>query len=335
MGKLLIHLIKGVKQPVSRLLEVKNLSVSFSYGREEISVIDDINFEIETGQTVALVGESGSGKSVTSLSIMQLLSTPGDSDTRGEILFEGKNLLTQSEREMCRLRGKEISMIFQEPMTSLNPVLTVGDQLVEIFRYHLRISKKEAEQKAKNMLEIVGIARADEILHEYPHRLSGGMRQRVMIAMAMCCQPKLLIADEPTTALDVTIQAQILDLLKDLNRTYNTSILLITHDLGIVSEVADKVIVLYAGQIVEKTKVEQLFEQPLHPYTKGLLASLPSLDKEVERLESIPGNVPLPDEMPQGCRFAPRCRQAVENCFFQKPPVREAKPGHFVRCFLH
>jgi peptide/nickel transport system ATP-binding protein len=320
---------------MSALLEVKNLRTCFSSKNKVLPVVDGVGFKITKGQTVALVGESGCGKSMTSLSLMRLVPSPGGEITDGEVLFDGVNLLDLSENDMCKVRGNNISMIFQEPMTSLNPVLTVGEQLTEVLSYHLKLSKHEAIRKAIELLEMVGFSRAAEIINDYPHRLSGGMRQRVMIAMAMSCNPKLLIADEPTTALDVTIQAQILELMKQLTEKFDTSILLITHDLGVVSELAEKVIVMYAGQVVEEALVDDLFNGPLHPYTEGLLSSVPSLEGEITRLQSIQGNVPLPDEMPNGCRFAPRCSKAFDRCHQEKPYLVEVEPSRHVRCFLH
>ncbi|WP_025026363.1 ABC transporter ATP-binding protein [Caldalkalibacillus mannanilyticus] len=320
---------------MSALLEVKNLRTCFVSKKKVLPVVDGVDFKIMKGETVALVGESGCGKSMTSLSIMRLVPTPGGEISDGEVLFDGTNLLDLSESQMCKVRGNNISMIFQEPMTSLNPVLTIGEQLTEVLCYHQNLTKKEATRKAIELLEMVGFSRAAEIIHDYPHRLSGGMRQRVMIAIAMSCNPKLLIADEPTTALDVTIQAQILELMKDLTNKFDTSILLITHDLGVVSDLAEKVIVMYAGQVVEEATVDQLFDKPYHPYTQGLLASVPTLEGEIGRLQSIKGNVPLPDQMPQGCRFAPRCSQALNRCHLEKPTLKEVEPSRFVRCFLY
>src|SRR5699024_9721988 len=266
-------------------------------------------------ETVALVGESGCGKSLTSLSIMGLVPSPGGKIVDGSIKLEGTDLTKMSENELCKIRGKDISMIFQEPMTSLNPVLTIGEQIIEVITYHQDVSRVEARKIGIELLETVGFSRADEIMRDYPHRLSGGMRQRVMIAIAMSCNPKLLIADEPTTALDVTIQAQIMELLKDLTKEFDTSILLITHDLGVVSELAERVIVMYAGQVVEEAPLENIFYEPLHPYTDGLIESVPSLSGEIKELSTIKGNVPAPDALPTGCRFAPRCSKAFDRCW--------------------
>lgn len=320
---------------LSELLKIRGLETHFISKKQTVKAVDGLDLTINKGEIVALVGESGSGKSITSLSIMQLVPQPGGKIVGGEVIFEGKDLLKMDEKEMRHVRGNDISMIFQEPMTSLNPVLTIGEQITEVLRYHLKMGKEEAKYRAMELLEIVGFSRVNEIINDYPHRLSGGMRQRVMIAMAMSCNPKLLIADEPTTALDVTIQAQILELMKELTEQFETAILLITHDLGVVSEIADKVAVMYCGQVVETSQVDQLFDEPLHPYTEGLLNSIPTLEGKIERLQSIKGNVPLPDELPLGCRFAPRCPKAFDKCYESVPELFEVKPGQFARCFLH
>ena len=320
---------------MSTLLEVKNLKTYFTKKKQTIPAVDGVDLKINKGETVALVGESGSGKSITSLSIMRLVPSPGGEIVDGEIVFDGRNLVELSEDEMCKVRGNDISMIFQEPMTSLNPVLTIGEQITEVLTYHQKMSKNEATKKAIEMLEMVGFSRAAELITDYPHRLSGGMRQRVMIAMAMSCNPKLLIADEPTTALDVTIQAQILDLMKELSQKFNTSILLITHDLGVVSEIAERIIVMYGGQVVEEATVDDLFEEPLHPYSDGLIGSVPSIDGEISRLKSIEGNVPSPENLPTGCRFAPRCPKAFDRCHQEMPQLKEVHGYRSVRCFLY
>ncbi|MCR6097648.1 ABC transporter ATP-binding protein [Salipaludibacillus agaradhaerens] len=320
---------------MSVLLEVKDLQTHFISKKQVVKAVDGIDITINRGETVALVGESGSGKSMTSLSLMQLVPSPGGKIVGGEVNFNGKNLLALKEKEMRKVRGNDISMIFQEPMTSLNPVLTIGEQVMEVLLYHKKMTKGQARKKAVELLKIVGFSRAEDIIKEYPHRLSGGMRQRVMIAMAMSCDPKLLIADEPTTALDVTIQAQILELMKDLTKQFDTSILLITHDLGVVSEIADHVVVMYAGQVVENAPVDKLFDEPLHPYTQGLLDSIPAIEGKIERLKSIKGNVPLPDEMPKGCRFAPRCPKVFDKCLTANPELLKTAPGQKVRCFLY
>ncbi|MDX8361322.1 ABC transporter ATP-binding protein [Cytobacillus sp. IB215316] len=319
---------------MSTLLEVKNLKTYFFRKKKAIPAVDGVDIKINKGETVALVGESGSGKSITSLSIMRLVPSPGGKIVDGEILYDGKDLVEIPEKEMLKVRGNDISMIFQEPMTSLNPVLKIGEQITEVLIYHQKMSKTEARIKAIELLDMVGFSRAAEIIDEYPHRLSGGMRQRVMIAMAMSCNPKLLIADEPTTALDVTIQAQILDLMRNLSKKFNTSILLITHDLGVVSDIADRVVVMYCGQVVEEANVEELFDNPLHPYTEGLINSVPSIDGEITRLQSIEGTVPSPEHLPKGCRFAPRCSKAFDQCF-NEIPLLTKKVSRSVRCFLH
>ncbi|RAL21356.1 ABC transporter ATP-binding protein [Thermoflavimicrobium daqui] len=317
-----------------KLLEIKGLKTQFIGDKKIIPAVDGVDLTIHRSETLALVGESGCGKSITSLSIMGLIPENGKISA-GEIIFNGEDLTKKSEKELERIRGNDVSMIFQEPMTSLNPVLTIGEQLTEGLIIHDKLSKQEANARVIEMLKLVGFARAEEILSEYPHQLSGGMRQRVMIAMAMATNPKLLIADEPTTALDVTIQAQILELMKELKEQFQTSILLITHDLGIVADMADRVVVMYAGQVVEEAEVESLYENPAHPYTEGLMKSIPSLEKEQKRLYSIQGYVPAPDEFPIGCRFAPRCEKAMEICHEKAPNIYSLGNGHHVRCFLY
>ncbi|MCA1320089.1 ABC transporter ATP-binding protein [Bacillus tianshenii] len=320
---------------MSALLEVRNLQTHFFRKKQAIPAVDGVDISIKKGETVALVGESGSGKSITSLSIMGLVPSPGGKIVGGEILFDGTDLTKLTESQLCKVRGNDISMIFQEPMTSLNPVLTIGEQITEVLMLHQKMTKTAAVKKAIEMLELVGFSRAAQIINDYPHRLSGGMRQRVMVAMAMSCNPKLLIADEPTTALDVTIQAQILDLMKDLSHKFDTSILLITHDLGVVSEIADRVVVMYCGQVVEEASVDDLFDEPLHPYTVGLMNSIPSIEADISRLESIQGNVPPPTNLPPGCRFAPRCPQAFDRCFNEVPTLEKKEGNRSVRCFLY
>lgn len=315
----------------TKLLEVRNLQTHFKTEDGVVPSVNGISFSVSKGETLAIVGESGCGKSVTSLSIMGLVAPPGQV-VGGEILLEGKNLLALNKKELRKLRGNKLSMIFQEPMTSLNPVFTVGNQLGEVFRLHQNMDKQQARTKSIEMLETVGIPRADKVVDYFPHQLSGGMRQRVMIAMALACNPALLIADEPTTALDVTIQAQILELLKKLNEEYETGVILITHDLGVVAEMADRVVVMYAGEVVEQAGVYDLFAQPKHPYTKGLLGSLPKLDEQREELDSIPGAVPNPLNMPSGCAFHPRCPAATEQCHSQKPSLVEVARDHLARC---
>ncbi|CAJ1004247.1 MULTISPECIES: ABC transporter ATP-binding protein [Bacillales] len=317
---------------MTTILEVEQLRTRFRTENGVVNVVDGVDFSIRAGETLGVVGESGCGKSVTSLSIMRLL--PPNGRAEGTIRFNGTNLLELSEKEMQAVRGNDISMIFQEPMTSLNPLHTVGRQIEEAIQLHWKVSKAQARERAIAMLKAVGMPRAEEIYGEYPHQLSGGMRQRVMIAMAMACDPKLIIADEPTTALDVTIQAQILDLMRELKEKTGTSIMLITHDLGVVAEMCDRVIVMYAGQVVEETDVETLFEQPKHPYTIGLMKSIPELDEEREYLDTIPGAVPLPHQMPKGCRFAPRCAQAMPICREQPPELLQLD-GHKCRCWLY
>jgi peptide/nickel transport system ATP-binding protein len=315
------------------ILQVRDLHVTFKGEDGEIHPVSGIDFHVRPGETLGIVGESGCGKSVTSMSIMGLLPKGMGRVSKGQILFQNRNIVEMTPLQLQKIRGKEIAMIFQEPMTSLNPVYTIGEQLGEQIRLHLGLGKREAREKAIEMLKTVGIPRAEEVVREYPHQLSGGMRQRVMIAMAMSCDPKLLIADEPTTALDVTIQAQILDLMRNLKEKKGTSIIFITHDLGVVAEMCDRVIVMYAGQIIEEAPVRELFRNPQHPYTRGLMASIPSMDHEQRRLYSIRGTVPHPSAMPPGCRFAPRCDFAREACR-ESPPLRAVGEGHQVRCWL-
>ncbi|MCI5949354.1 MAG: ABC transporter ATP-binding protein [Parolsenella sp.] len=319
------------------LLEVKDLRTEFPTRQGVVRAVDDVTFSVDAGETVAIVGESGSGKSVTSLSIMRLLQSPGHV-AAGSITFDGQDLLALSEKEMQAVRGGKISMIFQEPMTSLNPVYRVGDQIVEAIRLHTDLDKKAAWTRAVEMLRLVGIPSPEDRARDYPHQMSGGMRQRVMIAMALSCNPKLLIADEPTTALDVTIQAQILDLIYKLRQDFNMGVLLITHDLGVVSEVADRVVVMYLGQVVETATVMQLFEKPLHPYTLGLLESIPRLeDDDAKRLYTIRGQIPAPLNRPAGCPFSDRCDRCRERCRKECPELREVpgQPGRTVRCFFY
>ncbi|MFD0715377.1 ABC transporter ATP-binding protein [Paenibacillus sp. GCM10027626] len=315
------------------ILEVKSLTTVIKDKRKERTVVDGIDFEIGQNEVVALVGESGCGKSMTSLSVMQLLPRTGEVAS-GEIRFKGRNLLDLKRREMSRVRGKQIAMIFQEPMTSLNPVLTIGIQMTEAILLHLGVSKMEAISIADEWLRRVGFPEPARIRKEFPHRLSGGMRQRVMLAMAMACKPDLLIADEPTTALDVTIQAQVLDLIRQLLKETKMSVLFITHDLGVVAEMATRVIVMYAGQIVEKTDVRTLFTSPLHPYTKGLMQSTPRMQGKIEKLQPIPGNVPPAGSYPEGCRFADRCPAVTAECRERMPELKEVRAGHQVRCIL-
>ncbi len=326
------------KEASEPLLSVKSLSTEFSTGGGTIHAVDNVSFDIRAGETLGLVGESGSGKSVSALSIMRLILPPGRIAS-GQILYKGRDLLTLSPQETTNIRGKDIAMIFQEPMTSLNPVFSIGDQIAESIQHHERVSRREAMERAIEMLNIVHIPSPQRRAHEYPHQLSGGMRQRVMIAMALACNPKLLIADEPTTALDVTIQAEILDLLKELKGRFGMAVLLITHNLGVVAGTAQRVIVMYAGSVVEEASVDALFENPLHPYTQGLLHSIPRTDRVAgkrQHLTQIPGTVPvLRGELRACCRFAPRCTFAKPSHFENTPPLREVSPGHKTACFLY
>jgi peptide/nickel transport system ATP-binding protein len=315
------------------LLEVRGLRTYFHTDRGLFRAVDGIDFAVERGKTVGLVGESGCGKSVTSLSVMGLVASPPGTVEGEAILFEGRDLLGLSTDERRRLRGGKMSMIFQEPMTSLNPVHTIGRQIVEAVLVHTRLSPQKAKTRAIEMLELVRIPSAAARFDDFPHRLSGGMRQRVMIAMALACEPALLIADEPTTALDVTIQAQILELLAELRRRLGMAMLIITHDLGVIAEVADDVLVMYAGKIVESAPVAALFADPQHPYTIGLLGSIPRLDGDRARLATIEGTVPSADRQPTGCRFSPRCPFADARCAAEPPPLRDLGPGHRVACW--
>jgi peptide/nickel transport system ATP-binding protein len=316
------------------LLEVKGLKTYFKLENKKVAkAVDGVDFYIRPGETVALVGESGSGKSITSLSIMKLVGKPGKIEG-GKIVFGGNDLVGLNDKQMSVVRGREIAMIFQEPMTALNPVYTIGEQIMETLIRHKKLTKAAARAKAIELLKTVGFPRAEDTINEYPHQLSGGMRQRAMIAIAISCDPKLLIADEPTTALDVTIQAQILDLMDEMKRKFNMAVLLITHDLGVVAEYADRVMVMYGGQIVEEADVVTLFDHPKHPYTNGLLESLPSLENEVERLGAIQGMVPPSYDFPQGCRFADRCPHVMAKCRERNPDLHEAQAEHNVRCYL-
>ena len=316
------------------LLSLENLRTYFYSDVGVARAVDGVSFHIDAGETVGIVGESGCGKSVTALSILRLIAPPGRIEPDSRIVFEGRDLVTLRENEMRRIRGNRIAMIFQEPMTALNPVFTVGDQIAEVARVHERAAKKAAWSRAVEMLELVGIPAPAERAREYPHQLSGGMRQRVVIAMALVMKPALVIADEPTTALDVTIQAQILDLLKDLQQRFGTSILLITHDMGVVAETASRVIVMYGGEIVEEAPVSRIFAQPHHPYTAGLLGAMPRVGETRERLQTIPGTVPPPTNWPKGCRFHDRCQFAWERTLHEHPPLYDIGPGHRSRCHL-
>src|SRR4249920_1775442 len=315
------------------LLQVKNLQTSFFTPEGEVRAIDGVSFSIDEGKTLGLVGESGCGKSVTSLSIMRLIASPPGKIVGGEISYRGRDLLKLSNEEMRKIRGNEISMIFQEPMTSLNPVFTVGNQIGEAIRLHQGLGKKQTRQKTIEMLRLVKIADPESRVDSYPHQLSGGMRQRVMIAMALSCNPSLLIADEPTTALDVTIQAQILELMKELQQKIGMALLLITHDLGVVAEQADEVAIMYAGKIVERSNTQAIFNRPFHPYTVGLLNSLPRTGgAKKHRLDAIPGVVPNPLHLPSGCRFRDRCPKAADLCAEKEPELIVKEPGHTVAC---
>lgn len=318
------------------LVNIKNLKTYFYTEDGTVRAVDDVSFKIKEGETVCVVGESGCGKSITSMSLMRLITGSGVIEG-GELFFEDKDVLKYTEEEMRHIRGNKISVIFQEPMTSLNPVYTIGYQIVEAITLHQNMSEADAKLKAIESLKLVGIPRADEIVNCYPHELSGGMRQRAMIAMAVSCNPRLLIADEPTTALDVTIQAQILDLMRDLKSKLGTSIMLITHDLGVVAEMADYVVVMYAGKVVEEAPCLELFKNPMHPYTNGLLKSKPQINQDRERLNSIPGQVPNPLKMPTGCYFHPRCSKAMDICKQKQPGLcNTAADGvHKVACWLY
>lgn len=318
------------------ILEVRDLRTSFFTKGFEIKAVDGVNFSVPKGKTLGIVGESGSGKSITSLSILRLIQSPGRI-VGGEVFFKGENLVEKSEAAMRKIRGNEISMIFQEPMTSLNPVYTIGQQIGEAFKIHEGAGKKEAINRSIEMLKLVGIPAPEKRVHQYPHELSGGMRQRVMIAMALACNPELLIADEPTTALDVTIQAQILELMKDLQTRLGMSIIMITHDLGVVAETCDYVAVMYCGKVIEYATVHDLFKNPRHPYTVGLLNSLPrhDIDLDNEELSVIKGSVPNPTELPKGCRFAPRCPHASKVCVDELPRLEEDENGNQIRCWIY
>lgn len=314
------------------LLEIKDLKTHFFTEEGVVKAVDGVDFEVYQGETLGIVGESGCGKSVTAFSILRLLDYPGKT-VGGEVIFKGENLLKKTEDEMREIRGKEIAMIFQEPMTALNPVFTVGFQVSEALMMHFKMSKEEAKKKSVELLKKVGIPIPEQRVNEYPHQLSGGMRQRAMIAMAMSCDPILLIADEPTTALDVTIQAQILDLMMALLQEFNGSLIMITHDLGVIAEIADRIVIMYAGKVVEYADKKTIFHSPLHPYTLGLLTSIPRLDVEMKRLNVIPGIIPNPLHFPSGCKFNPRCRFATDRCKKEEPSLIKIEEGHLVRCW--
>ena len=314
------------------LLEVRGLATTFQTGRGEISAIEDVSFDLDEGEILGIVGESGSGKSVTALTIMGLLPQPPARIAAGSVRFAGEELTTASLSRMEKIRGAGISMVFQEPMTSLNPVFTIGEQIMETVRAHERMSAAAQRDRAIEMLDRVGIPSATRRLNDYPHQISGGQRQRVMIAMSLACRPKLLIADEPTTALDVTIQAQVLDLLMDLRDELGMAIIVITHNMGVIAEVADRVLVMYAGRIVEQSPVAGLFDAPQHPYTRGLLACVPTLEQDRHRLVAIPGALPEPARRPPGCRFAPRCTYRIEACRAAIPPLVMQRDDRAVAC---
>jgi len=321
------------------LLDIRGLRTQFFTDDGLARAVDGVSYSLEKGETVGVVGESGCGKSVTALSVLRLIPDPPGKIVDGEIVFEGTNLLELSAADMRRIRGNDISMIFQEPMTSLNPVFTIGNQITEAVRLHQGLNKRDALDKAVEALKLVGIPVPERRVHEYPHQLSGGMRQRAMIAMALSCNPKVLIADEPTTALDVTIEAQILDLMRTLQDELGTAIIMITHDLGVIAEMARKVVVMYAGKVVEQAPVERIFASPNHPYTQGLLQSLPRVDKDAsgakQRLQEIPGIVPSLLNLPTGCKFASRCPSVMPQCKEQEPPLEQVAGDHFSACWLN
>jgi len=326
---------QNTKQPI---LSVENLKTYFYTDDGVVKAVDGVDFQVFPGEVLGLVGESGCGKSITSLSIMRLVDSPGRIES-GKIYFDGKELLSLPLQDMTAIRGNHLSMIFQQPQSCLNPVFSIGDQIVEVFQIHHRMERNKAWKKSIELLKLVGIPDAEEKAHRYPHEISGGQAQRVMIAMALALSPRLLIADEPTTALDVTIQAQILDLLIDLQKRLGTAVILITHDMGVIAEMAQRVAVMYAGVIIEQTNVDEIFEQPLHPYTNGLLDSIPILGVVKDKLEAIPGNVPNLIDLPPGCRFAPRCilreKHGLEICTRLEPELVEFDTGHLVRCWLY
>lgn len=321
--------------PSDIVLDIKNLTVEFRTVEGTVKAVNDLSYVLHKGEKLGIVGESGSGKSVSSLAIMQLIPNPPGEITEGEILYKGDDIRKKSEKEMQAIRGNDISMIFQEPMTSLNPIIKCGKQIAETLRLHRGLDKKQSMEEAIKMMKAVGIANAEARAHEYPHQMSGGMRQRIMIAMALACRPQILIADEPTTALDVTIQAQILDLIRDLNEEMGTSVIFITHDLGVVNELCDTVIVMYTGRIVEKASVKDIFEDPKHPYSIGLLEAIPRISKDRDPLKTIDGMVPNPTEKIEGCSFWPRCPHATEKCKQAEPPMVQISEDRHVRCWLY
>ena len=319
------------------LLDIKGLKTHFTTDAGVLQAVDGVDISINRGETLCVVGESGCGKTVTAMSILKLIAMPPGKIVEGEIMFEGRDLVPLSSRELDDIRAKEIGFIFQEPMTSLNPVLTIGEQIAESLRRHEAVTRKQALERTIEMLKLVQIPNAEGRVHHYPHQFSGGMRQRVMIAMALACRPKLVIADEPTTALDVTIQAQILDLLQDMKERFGMAVMLITHAMGVVAETAQRVVVMYAGKVVEEAPVDELFGNPRHPYTQGLIRSIPRIDLDAAhktRLEAIGGSVPILINPPPGCRFAARCKHAMSICTEQEPRLREVTPGHRMACHL-
>jgi len=314
------------------LLEIKDLAIHYITEEGTVFAVEDMNLEVGKGETLGLVGETGAGKTTTALGIMQLVPDPPGKIVSGQILFEGEDLLKKNQQQLRKIRGNKISMIFQDPMTSLNPVMTVGDQIGEVIKLHQKVNAKEAWIRAQEMLETVGIP--GERAKDYPHQFSGGMRQRVVIAIALACNPALLIADEPTTALDVTIQAQVLELMKKLKEEFKTSMIMITHDLGIVADVCDKVAIMYAGKVIEYTDKRKLFTDPKHPYTVGLFNSIPNIEEDEDRLKPIKGLMPDPTNLPTGCPFHPRCPKVVSECSKRVPKITEVEPGHYVNCLL-
>ncbi len=314
------------------LLNIRNLCVEFHTDSGIVKAVNNMNLSLNRSETLGLVGETGAGKTTTALSILNLIPDPPGVITDGVVEFEGEDVLKKKGKEMRQIRGKKISMIFQDPMTSLNPVMTIGDQIKEVIELHTDLNKKDQDKRVLEMLELVGIR--PERVNDYPHQLSGGMKQRIVIAMALACNPEIIIADEPTTALDVTIQAQVLELMKDLKRKFNTSIIMITHDLGVIAEIADRVDVVYAGEVVESGSTKDIYTNKLHPYTIGLFESIPSLTDDVERLAVIPGATPDPTDLPKGCKFHPRCTHCMERCKLEDPKMYEVEEDHFVKCFL-
>ena len=316
-----------------KFLEINNLHIHYVTQEGTVKAVNGVNIELNRGETLGLVGETGAGKTTTALGVLRLIPDPPGKIIDGEINFEGRDILLESEENMRKIRGKKVSMIFQDPMTSLNPVMTVGEQIAEVIEIHEDVTSKQAMEKAKEMLELVGIQGSR--FNDFPHQFSGGMQQRVVIAIALACNPELLIADEPTTALDVTIQAQVLEMMNNLKEEFNTAMLLITHDLGVVAEACDKVAIMYAGEIVEYADIENLFENTKHPYTLGLFGSIPNLEEDVDRLKPIKGLMPDPTELPSGCKFHPRCPHAAPICAEKHPEDYEVSPGHTVRCLIY